>query len=335
MARRTPPPRDGRPPVMSSGMAVFVAAFALAFGALLNADALLADAQQKPFGAARTNWLRVWRPVHFVSHLVALDRPREWLDDALDREAAGPSFLDTQAVQTPDPAVTQVPEATPTVRPPTREEPLTLWVGGDSMAQVFGQSLVRIASDTGLIAPVLDYRISTGLSRPDVFDWPAELARIRREADPEVMVIVFGANDSQGLRRPDGEIFQPLTQGWRDEYRRRVAGSMDLVAAPGRVVIWVGQPVMRDDGFSARLEEVNQIYREEAARRPGGILFFDSWELFADANGQYSAFGSVSGSEVELRQGDGIHLTRAGGDLLATEVLRRIETVVGAPLGLP
>jgi hypothetical protein len=318
---------------MSSGMAVFICCCALLLGMLLNADALLAGAEQKPFGAERTSWLRVWRPVHFISHALLLDRPRGWLDDSLGRSKPAGSFLDT--VEAPAANEPSAPVGPPRLRTPDLDHPLRLWVGGDSMAQVFGQSLVGIGDGTGFVSSELDYKISTGLSRPDVFDWPRELADIVTRPDgPEVLVIVFGANDSQGLRSPDGSIFQPESEGWRIEYRRRVAATMDIVRGPGRLIVWLGQPVMRDDGFSRRLMEINTIFREEAATRPG-ILFFDSWELFADSSGRYSPFiRDEAGNEEDMRQADGIHLTRAGGDRLATAVLKQIAAVAQADFGL-
>jgi len=319
---------------MTSGVAIFVCGLTLVLGTLLNADALLAGADQKPFGAERTNWLRVWRPVHFVSHGLYLDRPRGWLDESLGRGKQSPAFLDTQ----PAPEV-KAPNAAPqavSVRIPDRDHPLRLWVGGDSMAQVFGQSLVAIADGTGLLKSELDYRISTGLSRPDVFDWPGEFSRLTRsERPPEIIVVVFGANDSQGLKTPEGAIFQPESDGWRAEYRRRVAGTMDIVRGQGRLVVWMGQPIMRDDGFSRRMLDVNQIFGDEAQKRPG-TLFIDSWKLFVDANGEYSAFlKDDSGVGVSMRQADGIHLTRAGGDRLANAVLKAVAAQLKTDFGLP
>lgn len=319
-------------------MAVFICCCAVVLGTLLNADALLAGAEQKPFGSERTNWLRLWRPVHYVSHALFLDRPREWLDDSLGRSKSTGSFIDTMgtnATKATAPVAAAATVAPQKLRTPDVDHPLRLWVGGDSMAQVFGQSLVGIGDGTGFVTSELDYKISTGLSRPDVFDWPRELAAIvSRAKGPEVLVIVFGANDSQGLKTPDGAIFQPESDGWRTEYRRRVAGTMDIVRGPNRLVVWVGQPVMRDERFSRRLLEVNAIFREEAVGRPG-VLFFDSWELFVDASGHYSPFiRDADGNEEDMRQADGIHLTRAGGNRLATAVLKRIAAEAQADFGL-
>lgn len=192
------------------------------------------------------------------------------------------------------------------------------------MAGIFGQSLVRMAADTGVVDTELDYQIATGLARPDYFDWPGRLKGASDLMDPDVMVIILGSNDTQGLINPDGEVYQPVSDGWKDEYRRRVAGTMALIEKPGRLVVWVGLPPMRDDGLSASLMAMNDIYREEAAHHPG-FIYVDSRDVLSEG-GRYAAYLPDGGGHVELvREPDGVHLTRAGGNILADRVLSVIN----------
>jgi hypothetical protein len=330
----------------------------LLLAALLNADHLEDRADKMPFGAERDFWLSIWRPVQAVSDALLLNRPRQWLDDLTDREitkpnlglvnqppptqTTGPGNSPTpdqatptpQAGQSPSPGASPTPEPTatstptaaePAVRVPTAENPIKMFIAGDSMAVSFGGALSRMASETGLITPELDARASTGLSRPDFYDWPTRLNDVAQGPDADVMVVIFGANDSQGVKTPDGEIFQPLSDGWRAEYRRRVSGTMDLITAPNRLVVWVGQPVMEGEDFSARMADINEIYRSEAAKR-SGIVFFDSWPLFTDEDGNYAAYlPDGDGADQLMRAGDGIHLSLEGSDRLARAVLDRIN----------
>lgn len=326
----------------------------LGVAALLNADHLVDRAEKKPFGRDRDAWLAIWEPVQAASGTLYLNRPRLWLDRLIDREIA-PRPLELPVPAAPSrpvavvPAIAvdgaanhgtapaeplSVPPAQPIAVPPpgrrlrtaTVEEPLRLFIAGDSMGVAFGASLARLASATGLIDPQTDARPSTGLTRPDFFDWPARLHEIAENDRPDVFVIMYGANDSQGLRTPDGTIFQPLTEGWRADYRRRVAGTMDLLAAPGRLQLWVGQPVMESGGFSERMAEVNLIFREEAEKRPGAVIYFDTWQIFVDGDGRYSAYlPDADGAVQGVRQGDGIHFSRAGADRLAAAVLKRLD----------
>lgn len=312
----------------------------LTLAAVLNGDALMRGAETKPYGDDRDFWIRVWTPFQRTADALLLDQPRASIDRALGREHGGGDPFDfpipapVAEASAPEPTravpTAAAPTATPVpaLRTPTASEPLKLWVGGDSLAGIFGQSLVRMSGDTGLINGTLDYQISTGLSRPDYFNWPERLQETIASQDPDVMVLVFGSNDSQGLRTPSGEVHQPMTDGWRAEYRRRVGATMDLVSKPGRVIVWVGLPPMRDGAFSEKLADINVIFREEAARRDG-VVYLDAWSALGDASGQYAAYLPDGGGHVELvREPDGVHLTRAGGDRLARLVLDEINRIV-------
>lgn len=246
-------------------------------------------------------------------------------------DGAGPTTSGS-ATTVPTATTTPEPTAAPTstavaasttvpVRIATPADPVTLWVGGDSMAQVFGESLVRLGADTGVIEPTLDYRISSGLTRPDFFNWPARLVDVINNDDPEVMVMIFGANDAQGMELSNG-VFQPFEDEWVAEYSTRVGFVMDIVTQdPDRVVLWVGQPIMRSDRFDSRMNRLNQIYAEQARLRPS-VVYIDTRPLFSNGAGEYEAFLPALDGEIRnLRQQDGTHLSRAGGDLLADHVL--------------
>jgi uncharacterized protein len=338
-----------------AGRVLFVGLIGLVLAALLNADSLVEQAERKPFGWPRDVSLMVWEPVQTVSHALLLNRPREWVDDLTGRstpdsdgefafptqpggeEAGGPGDGTTGQGDDDAPTTTTTteppPPPDPELRTPTVEAPLRVWVGGDSMSQVFGQSLVAFIGETPLLTSTLDYRISTGLTRPDYFNWPAHLSAELDRLDPEAVVIMFGANDAQGLETPDGDIYQPLEDGWVADYRRRVAGTMDLLRDPDneRIVYWVGQPIMRSSSFSEKMAGLNAIYASEAETRPW-VRYVDAYSMFANDAGQYEAFlPALDGRVQDLRQGDGIHLSRPGGDLLARRILDLIEADAEVP----
>ncbi|HEY8060728.1 MAG TPA: DUF459 domain-containing protein, partial [Acidimicrobiales bacterium] len=170
----------------------------------------------------------------------------------------------------------------------------------------------------------LDYRISTGLSRPDYFNWPVHLRDDVLPTDPEVMVVVFGANDAQPLE-VDGTVRQVSDPAWQAEYRRRVGTTMDLLRSAHRRVVWVGQPRMRSSDFDHRMGILDDIYAAEAEKRPW-IHFVDSRPVLAGEDGGYAAYLPGEDGQPELaRQGDGIHLSRFGADRLADAVFDVID----------
>jgi uncharacterized protein len=148
---------------------------------------------------------------------------------------------------------------------------------------------------------------------------------------------MFGANDSQGIQTPEGDIYQPRTDGWTAEYRRRVSGVMDLLRTDDTIVFWLGQPIMRDSGFSARMAALNEIYIEEAASRPW-IRYIDLWEPFTTAGGGYDAYIVDDDGLVKLmRHPDGVHFVRDGGEKAARIIINAIreEANIAAPVAAP
>jgi hypothetical protein len=338
--------REGgaNPRTMRAGQVIAMVIGTLALAAVLNADSLVRDTRAMPFGATRDRWLSFWAPFERVGDITGLDAPRNVLNDITDRDdGSGEAFVtvDRSVAQLPVvptpvtrptlPAVVApiAPTSTPqpAVRVPSPDEPLKLWVGGDSLAIRFGESLVRQAIDTGVIEAELDARISTGLARPDYFNWPAELEKVNAEVDPDVMVVLFGSNDSQGLVDPAGDVYGAHSEGWRREYARRVGAAMELLAEPDRLVLWVGLPPMRDGDFSQRLADINSIYQSAAAAQDG-VIYLDIWPLFSDAEGQYVAYSEEPGDARLVREPDGVHMTRAGGDILADAVMSAIGDYV-------
>nr|MBA2529148.1 DUF459 domain-containing protein [Euzebyales bacterium] len=189
-----------------------------------------------------------------------------------------------------------------------------------SLSSELSSALADLAARSGPAKTTVDFRYSTGLARPDFFDWPAELKRVAVDLDPDAFVVMFGANDGQDIA-VNGEVFAFGSPAWEAEYRSRVDRVMDLLRRDGRSVVWVGQPVMRSAEFDARMDVLNAVYAAAAAGREA-VTFVDTQKLFAGPGGGYAPYlPDASGRPVLMRQQDGIHLTLAGGERLATAVL--------------
>jgi hypothetical protein len=317
---------------MPAGQLIVVGIIALGLAALLNADSLYATAHRQPYGWRRTVLTDLVGPVRSLSSTLRLNRPRQRIEKAIGRPAApGSGPVEQVTVTTVPPARAGGPTTTTApLRQPTSAQPLQLWVGGDSMANDFGAAVERIATSRGNVTATRDYRISTGLSRPDYFNWPVHLRDDVLPTKPEVMVIIFGANDAQPLE-VDGAVHQVHDPEWQEEYRERVATTMDLLRSPDRRVIWVGQPRMRSSKFVELMGILDGIYRSEAAKRPW-IHFLDSRPVLAGKDGGYAAYLPGPGGQLELaRQGDGVHLSRFGADKLAQKVFDVIDSEMSGP----
>jgi len=200
---------------------------------------------------------------------------------------------------------------------------------GDSMiAGGFGIYLADELKEDGYAVERAG-KSSTGLARPDFFDWKKE-ARSRVETfAPNASIIMFGGNDVQGLYMGKGQWIRWHEDGWAGEYGRRIGALCDILAPAGERLFWVGMPVMRPPKFHTRVQRINTIARAQMRSRPGG-LFIDTWRVLADEDGAYAdhiyveqgakADGSPARKKVRVRASDGIHLTREGAHLLKAHV---------------
>ena len=322
--------------VQPAGRVLVVMVVALVLAMLVNADALVERAERKPPGRERDRSLAIWEPVQDVSHVLQLYRVRQvadWIAGDDDEPTAAPR-TDRESRQAPRTTPAAPPDETGdadpapgtsdravTLRTPTEDEPLRLLVAGDFTAQVLGDSLARASDATGVVDATVHYESASGLTRPDYFDWPAALEEDVADHDPEVLVLVVGVNDAQGIVTADGAPAQLDDPRWGEEYHRRVGELMDQLRADDRMLVWVGQPPMRDGDFAARMSAINQVYAEQAGVRPW-VTYVDPTALVGGPDGAYADTGTgPDGAAVELRQPDGIHLTAAGGDLIASHVL--------------
>lgn len=215
------------------------------------------------------------------------------------------------------------------LRRPTVDDPLRILIVGDSTLDAVGTSMLRDLAETGLTSDILDFRVSSGLSRPDFFDWPAHLHGLEPQLEPEIVVVMVGANDAQAFT-VDNQAVEFGTELWFATYRTRVAALLDQLTVDGDWVVWIGQPVMRNDDFDAKMRQINQLYVEEVGRFPTAI-FVSSREATTDEAGQFSAYlVDGNGARQQIRQNDGIHLTPAGGDRLSPLVIAAINEI--APL---
>ena len=242
-----------RPRLLTARQAVGATTLCLLLMALLSSKQMVESAERMPFGTKRDLALHVAHGVDRVSAFLSLDRPRRILVDLTDHgdDDAGGASAPVTVPPTPTivPGTTAPPAAVTTTTLPVATKPvispdrqLRLYVGGDSMARELGESLLDKA-DSGLVDTELDFRISSGLARPDYYNWPAHLQEVVAEDEPpDAAVVLFGANDGQNLER-DGDVLDFGGAGWLDEYHLRVGQTMDVLYADFRTVYWVGMPI--------------------------------------------------------------------------------------------
>jgi len=212
----------------------------------------------------------------------------------------------------------------------TPRKKLRIWIAGDSLVIVPGESLLRaVAGNRAVAAEPVDGRIASGLERPDVFNWFTHIREVMEENKPRAVVLMFGGNDDHGFMTgvPEGrEVGTFGSPTWRSEYRRRVASIMDTVTRNGGHLIWIGLPITRDSDQTLRFDLINSILQTEAAKRKGRVTYLDTYFFFAGENGGYAQYiEDPTGKLVKMRADDGVHFERPAGDLIAAKLLERLE----------
>lgn len=350
-------PMDRR--TMPAGRAILVIVVALLLGGLLNVTGLTEAADRQEPGFRRDlSQVLVW-PFEQISGLLGLDRPRALLTERLGRDvdagatgggggavtatgeaqpagdalAAAAALAGREAVDLALGNATAIPPVNSEIAdvpalsgrlegPFTEEEPLQVTIFGDSLTEQIGPSLIARLGRPGVPGEAVhDFTYSSGLSRPDFYDWPARAAQLAEETDPDIWVVMVGANDGQDVIDDEGRFRHLGTDEWEAIYRSRIGGLMDQLTQDGRAVIWIGQPNMRDTEFDQTMEYVSSLYASEASTR-AFVSFVDARAVFADANGGYADYlPAGDGQLTQMRLADGIHLTRSGAERLVTQIM--------------
>ncbi len=300
-----------------------IAAFGVWF--LLFAPTLQHNAQVSPVGTRRTISLDTVGPVAALSRALGLSH----IVSATGREGGlpgGTNGLITVGPIVPPPkprdsrgrSHTGITATTIAASPkhPTGTDPLRVLIVGDSLGIDMGSALQYDLSATGVVKPSLDARESTGLTRPDYFDWPAELASDIKATAPQVVVVMMGANDAQDfLGPPDVPYSSPE---WNTMYSERAAQFMKIAQSGGATVIWIGMPPMENPTLSAQMSDIDTLDQRAAAQQTPPVHYLSTWTLLGTPQGAYTAFiTNAAGQVVNIRTPDGTHLTPGGGQVAA------------------
>ena len=315
-----------------------IMAAALGVWLLLDAVTLEHNAEVSPIGTRRTVALAILRPIATISRISQVSRIEAAANSALGRttEGAGghtfvvigPSTAAVHSKRRPPihPSVTTIPPNA--LQDPTPQDPLRVLVIGDSLGLDLGGPLQNRLASTGVVAATLDGKESTGLTRPDYFNWPAELSRAMAQVSPQVVVIMMGSNDPQAILGPPSVPYG--TAEWDKEYRHRAVQFMRQATSGGARLIWVSEPPMRDPELNAKINKINAL-QKSAAKKVPGVVYVDATPTLT-TNGTYTPFIVRDGHNISVREPDGVHVSPQGGAELSQAVVKAMRKQLGIPI---
>ena len=236
----------------------------------------------------------------------------------------GDSWFGVVPSEAAAPAHDETPQQSPLNNDPFGDDGvITVAVMGDSLAEGIWGGLFRLLQRDGRFDFLRRAQHSTGLARPDYFDW-ARVLEQHLSADPiDAVVIAFGLNDHQSLYI-EGRFFRFGSERWDEVYRERVRHVMQRLDEADIPTFWVGLPVMRDADYGAMIAHMNTIF--EAAAADFFTVYIPTWELTSAEDGSYTPhLADHDGRSRLMRANDGIHFTSRGYELLARRILDQMD----------
>ncbi len=168
---------------------------------------------------------------------------------------------------------------------------------------------------------------TSGLARPDFFDWSAEARALLASHESDIVIAMFGGNDGQRLESTDlsGKPVQmDVGEAWSQEYQQRVR-DFALLLRGDRRRVFVLSPTNRRPRFAR--EKMLKVRAAQSAALEGvdNVTWIDMFPLSSDLDGDWLEAGAdVDGNRVNYRRRDGIHLTPAGGQFVGQRLLERL-----------
>jgi lysophospholipase L1-like esterase len=196
---------------------------------------------------------------------------------------------------------------------------LRLLATGDSMIQYVDTALKGRLAKRG-VKVRSDARVSTGLSKPFLLDWPRLAKHQAATVRPDVSVVFLGANDGF----PFGKV-HCCGDAWVDAYATRARRMMEAYSRQGRgLVYWLTLPAPRPAEWRPVYPAVNRALKRAAATFGGRVRIVDVAKVFTPGN-RFRSTMVWHGTRRAVRQDDGIHLSSAGASIAEALIERALR----------
>jgi hypothetical protein len=205
---------------------------------------------------------------------------------------------------------------------PDPQPPITVVVFGDSLAEGLWGSLFRRFARDRSVRIVNAARASTGFNA-DAYD--EDLDRLLGRGRIDLLIVQTGANDRQRAVALGGHRTARFgSPRWFEYYDQHLTYFLARIQQRRIPVLWVGLPVMRDQGFDGGMRIISRVQQDSAERH--GALFLDIAAFTADAEGAFvEKLTGPDGRTRRFRHEDGVHFWEFGYDRVAGEVLATIR----------
>lgn len=204
--------------------------------------------------------------------------------------------------------------------------PIRILLAGDSLMESMGPQMRDAMAGYENITLIPIGKRSTGLSRPDFYNWPRVLEENLRQHRPHIVIMWVGTNDPQNIYGQRG-LGEPCSRSWLRVYAGKILEIVRLCQFYHARVIFLSPPVMDEEPLNSQLESITSLMR--AICRHYRLGFINTRLILADAHGKYMHTTTTpDGRKVAIRWKDRVHITGAGNKLVMNKLLPYMGAII-------
>lgn len=210
------------------------------------------------------------------------------------------------------------------------DTPCNVLLVGDSLALALAVPMGKALKDIDGLTMISKGKIASGLQNPHVFKWEEALRQFLNEFDPKLVVVMMGANDAKYLTLdPQEPVPTALPDRRLSTYQARLDKFLLALDERGVTSYWIGMPIMGDQELAAKCQALNTVIRQ-SCEATSSTHYLDTWSLLAGPDGGYAHYlANEKGARVRVREGDKIHFSAAGGDIIVKAFLKEAGPLFG------
>ncbi|MFT5434397.1 MAG: hypothetical protein ACI9OJ_005110, partial [Myxococcota bacterium] len=201
-------------------------------------------------------------------------------------------------------AQAEVPTARSKVKcPKMGEKPRVVAIGSSTMRGTLGPMLKRLIRQRKYSLTIENKaKSSTGLARPDFFDWHARAKTIVKAGRPDVWLVAMGTNDYQAVRMSKKVWHRPPTEKWRAAYAARVRGLLEIMSGPDRTsaVVYIGSTAFGRSASRRIGPKLNAIIRSEIEKFDGPAIFIDAFKMTSNKRHEAVKMTRIPGTKRRI-----------------------------------
>lgn len=246
-------------------------------------------------------------------------------------EPSIPTPVPEPPIPAPQPEQTTIQERTPAdICRENEQSPVhcRIMLLGDSLMEDLGPAMHRSLRHRKGLHFILTAKYSTGLTRPEYFNWPENMENAVAATHPDIIVFFMGANDGMPIKKDGRTVYPNSGEAWRSAYRTKMVELFEIGRRYNCDMIWVGLPPM-GSRYARILAETAQAQRDGCDEQ--GIRFIDTAPILGDEHGKFRTYMTDSrGKAIRLRARDKEHLSPVGNKLVIEQLLPVLEQSIAA-----